>query len=151
MGFMTKNLRIRLRHRCLDVVDFGLYQIIITDANGCNAFENNILIASPPSDLDISVTPVGPSCAGLGSAEIAIGTSAAPTGPGPSFAVYSPVNPQDNNFTLVEDAIGVKKNYYSNLIPGVIYIVHDSVTGCYYFETAMCHLKFYYNCKSINT
>jgi hypothetical protein len=47
--------------------------------------KNNILIASPPSDLDISVTPVGPSCAGLGSAEIAIGTSAAPTGPGPSF------------------------------------------------------------------
>jgi hypothetical protein len=46
-------------------------KIIITDANGCTAFENNILI-SPPSDLDISVTPVGPSCAGLGSAEIAM-------------------------------------------------------------------------------
>ena len=66
-----------------DVVDFGLYQIIITDANGCTAFENNILIASPPSDLDISVVPVGPTCAGLGSAEVAIGASpTAPAGSG---------------------------------------------------------------------
>lgn len=126
-----------------DVVDFGLYQIIITDDNGCTAFENNILVASPPSDLDISVTPVGPTCAGLGSAEIAIGASpTAPTGPGPyHFAVYSPGLTYTGPTTLPwydEDAAGSKKTTIPNLIPGVIYtfIVHDSVTGCYYFETS---------------
>ncbi|WP_281324468.1 T9SS type B sorting domain-containing protein [Flavobacterium sp. IMCC34518] len=126
-----------------DVVDFGLYQIIITDDNGCTAFENNILVASPPSDLDISVTPVGPTCAGLGSAEIAIGASpTAPTGPGPyHFAVYSPGLTYTGPTTLPwydEDAVGSKKTTIPNLIPGVIYtfIVHDSVTGCYYFETS---------------
>jgi hypothetical protein len=68
MGFMTKKsiCESDWSIAVFDVVDFGLYQIIITDANGCTAFENNILIA-PPSDLDISIYSVGPSCAGLGS------------------------------------------------------------------------------------
>jgi hypothetical protein len=29
------------------VVDFGLYQVIITDANGCSVADNNILYYSP--------------------------------------------------------------------------------------------------------
>jgi hypothetical protein len=71
MGFMTKKFFESDWASLSDVVDFGLYQIIITDANGLLLLKSNILI-SPPSDLDISVTPVGPSCAGLGSAEIAM-------------------------------------------------------------------------------
>ncbi|MGL2987974.1 T9SS type B sorting domain-containing protein [Flavobacterium sp. RSSA_27] len=125
-----------------DVVDFGLYQIIITDANGCTAFENNILVASPPDDLDITVTPVGPTCAGLGSAEVAIGASTSITGSGPfHFAVYSPGLTYTGPTTLPwydEDAVGSKKTTIPNLIPGVTYtfIVHDGLTGCYYFETS---------------
>ena len=127
-----------------DVVDFGFYQIIITDANGCTAFENQILIASPPDDLDISVVPVGATCAGLGSAEVAIGTSTAGsiTGAGPfHFAVFSPgltyTGPTSPPW-YDEDSPGSKKTTIPNLLPGVTYtfIVHDAGTGCYYFETA---------------
>ena len=39
-----------------DVVDFGLYQINIVDANGCSVLFQNVLIASPPDDLDIAIT-----------------------------------------------------------------------------------------------
>jgi hypothetical protein len=47
MGFMTKKFANQTGGIAVfDVVDFGLYQIIITDANGCTAFENNILIAT---------------------------------------------------------------------------------------------------------
>jgi gliding motility-associated-like protein len=125
-----------------DVVDFGLYQIIITDANGCTAFENDILIASPPTDLDISVVPVGPTCAGLGSAQVAIGVASSITGAGPfHFAVYSPGLTYTGPTSLPwydEDAPTSKKATIPNLIPGVTYtfIVHDAGTGCYYFETA---------------
>ncbi|MCK8140462.1 T9SS type B sorting domain-containing protein [Flavobacterium sp. I-SCBP12n] len=126
-----------------DVVDFGLYQIIITDANGCTAFENNIVIASPPDALDITVTAPPADCSALGSALIAVGTSpTSPTGVGPyHFAVYSPGLLYTSPTTLPwynEDATGSKKTTIPNLLPGVTYtfIVHDNATGCYYFETA---------------
>jgi large repetitive protein len=136
-----------------DVVDFGLYQIIITDANGCAVFENKILVASPPDDLDISVTPVGPTCAGLGSAEVAIGstlTGGSITGTGPfHFAVYSPgltyTGPPTVSPWYDEDSPGSKKTTIPNLIPGVTYtfVVYDADaahggtgTGCYYYETS---------------
>lgn len=124
------------------VVNFGLYQVVITDANGCTAFENDILVASPPDDLDISVVPVGPTCVGLGSAEVSIGSMSSITGSGPfHFAVYSPGLTYSAPTTAPwydEDAIGSKKTTIPNLIPGVTYtfIVHDQFTGCYYFETA---------------
>jgi hypothetical protein len=31
-----------------DVVDFGLYQIRVVDANGCTVIENDVLVASDP-------------------------------------------------------------------------------------------------------
>ena len=125
-----------------NVVDFGLYQINIVDANGCSVLIQNVPVASPPDDLDISVVPVGPTCVGLGSAEVAIGSMSSITGVGPfHFAVYSPgltypgtTSPPWYN----EDAPGSKKTIIPNLIPGVTYtfIVHDQLTGCYFFETA---------------
>ena len=39
-----------------DVVDFGLYQINVVDANGCSILVQDVLVASPPTDLDINVT-----------------------------------------------------------------------------------------------
>ncbi|MFV8357101.1 T9SS type B sorting domain-containing protein [Flavobacterium sp. XS1P32] len=132
-----------------DVVDFGLYQIIITDANGCTVFENDILVASPPDDLDIDVTLAAATCTGLGSAEVAIGTGpkASITGTGPFyFSLYTGLAPAYPAGTwLPEDAPNSKKAIFNNLIPGVLYtfVVYDADavhggtgTGCYYYETA---------------
>ncbi|MFD1603195.1 beta strand repeat-containing protein, partial [Flavobacterium artemisiae] len=136
-----------------EVVDFGLYQIIITDANGCTNIEQNVLVASPPDDLDITVTAPPADCSGLGSAEVAINTTSMGSivGNGPfHFAVYTgPGMTYTSPTTLPwydEDVVGTppgtnpgsKKTTIPNLIPGVKYtfIVHDAGTGCYYYETA---------------
>jgi hypothetical protein len=66
-----------------------LYQIIITDANGCTAFENNILIATTKWFRYFNLLSWSILCwTRIGRT---IGTSVtAPTGPGPyHFAVYS--------------------------------------------------------------
>ncbi|WP_406844828.1 T9SS type B sorting domain-containing protein [Flavobacterium soyae] len=135
-----------------EVVDFGLYQIIITDANGCTNIEQNVFVASPPDDLDITVTAPPADCSSLGSAVVAIGAASTNiTGNGPfHFAVYTgPGMTYTAPTTLPwydEDVLGVpagvnpgsKKTTIPNLLPGVKYtfIVHDAGTGCYYYETA---------------
>ncbi|MFH7016147.1 T9SS type B sorting domain-containing protein [Flavobacterium sp. FlaQc-47] len=130
-----------------DVVDFGLYEIIITDANGCTKSVNNILVASPPDDLDINVFSPPADCSTGGSAVVSIGTSTTIIGTGPFyFGIYTgtvPVYPAGT--WLPEDATGSKKTTFTNLLPGVTYtfIVYDADaahggtgTGCYYYETA---------------
>ncbi|WMI64969.1 T9SS type B sorting domain-containing protein [Aestuariibaculum sp. YM273] len=124
-----------------EVVDFGLYEVLITDANGCRYLEQNILVASPPDDLDITVTSPPADCSTGGSAEVSIGTSLSSTGPfhfaiytGPGMTYTSPTTAPWQD----EDASGSKKTTFTNLIPGATYtfIVHDESTGCYYYETA---------------
>jgi gliding motility-associated-like protein len=138
------------------VVDFGYYEITITDANKCSKVIKNILVASPPKDLDITVTPPVADCSTGGSAIVAVGKAAdgsTITGNGPFyFAIYDGTTP---NFPvpmgpvgwLAEDAlpVGSKQATFNNLTPGVKYtfIVYDSNaahggtgTGCYYYETS---------------
>ncbi|PWK02419.1 gliding motility-associated-like protein [Flavobacterium araucananum] len=127
-----------------EVVDFGLYQIIITDANGCTNIEQNVLVASPPDDLDITVTPPPADCSTLGSAVVAIGAASTNiTGDGPfHFAIYTGPGMIYTGPTALpwydEDGFKSKKTTIPNLLPGVKYtfIVHDQGTGCYYYETA---------------
>ncbi|MBE8727599.1 T9SS type B sorting domain-containing protein [Flavobacterium hungaricum] len=135
-----------------NVVDFGLYQINVVDRNGCSVLIQNVLVASPPQDLDITVTAPPANCSSLGSAVVAIGaTSTNITGNGPfHFAVYTGPGMTYTAPTALpwydEDVLGVpagvnpgsKKATIPNLIPGVQYtfVVHDALTGCYYFETA---------------
>ncbi|GAA4299861.1 hypothetical protein GCM10023163_21620 [Aestuariibaculum suncheonense] len=124
-----------------EVVDFGLYEVLITDANGCAYLEQNILVASPPDDLDITVTSPPADCSTGGSAEVSIGTSLASTGPF-HFAIYTGPGMTYTGPTTApwqdEDAVNSKKTTFTNLIPGATYtfIVHDESTGCYYYETA---------------
>lgn len=138
------------------VVDFGYYEITITDANNCSKIIKNILVASPPKDLDITVTPPVADCSAGGTAIVAVGKAAdgsTITGNGPFyFAIYDGTTP---NFPvpmgpvgwLAEDAlpVGSKQATFYNLTPGVKYtfIVYDSNaahggtgTGCYYYETS---------------
>nr|WP_315141126.1 T9SS type B sorting domain-containing protein [uncultured Flavobacterium sp.] len=122
-----------------DIVDFGLYQIRVTDANGCSALVSDIKIASPPDELVIDVN-TSATCAG-GSAEVKIGTALASAGPF-HFAVYTGAGQTYTPPTTLpwqdEDAPNSKKTTFTGLIPGVTYtfIVFDDATDCYYYQTA---------------
>ena len=144
-----------------EVVNFGYYEIRITDANGCLKVIDKILVASPPEDLDITVTNPPVDCSTGGTAVVAVGSDplnpSSIIGNGPFyFAIYdgsvpnypNPVGsfawlPEDN--PGIAGAPGDKKATFTNLTPGVKYtfIVYDSDaahggtgTGCYYFETS---------------
>ncbi|MBZ4044781.1 SprB repeat-containing protein, partial [Flavobacterium hibisci] len=131
-----------------DIVNFGLYELIVTDANGCQSLHQNILVASPPDDLDITVSPSPVVCSGTGSALVAVSSSPTSTiGNGPFyFSLYTGSVPSyPSGVWLAEDAVGSKKTTFNNLIAGVTYtfVVYDADathggtgTGCYYFETS---------------
>ncbi|MES2575911.1 MAG: SprB repeat-containing protein, partial [Bacteroidota bacterium] len=131
-----------------NVVDFGLYQINVVDANGCSKLIQNVLVASPPDDLDINIIAPPADCSTPGSAILSVGSSPTSTiGSGPFyFSIYTGGLPSYPTGTwLPEDAIGSKKTTFPNLIPGVTYtfVVFDADaahggtgTGCYYYETS---------------
>ena len=123
-----------------DVVDFGLYQINVIDSNGCSVLIQDVLVASPPEDLDIQVTTTIADCAIGGTALVAVGTTTGSISSGPfHFSIYTgeipayPIGIWQN-----EDAAGSKKTVFTHLKPGLKYtfVVYDETTGCYYFETA---------------
>jgi large repetitive protein len=121
-----------------DVVDFGLYQINVVDANGCSVLIQNVLVASPPDDLDININTIS-DCSLGGEAVINIGTTLASAGPF-FFDIYRgfiPPNPPAGTW-IPEDAPGSKTATFTGLIPGFTYtfIVYDASTGCSYYETA---------------
>ncbi|TXE11523.1 T9SS type B sorting domain-containing protein [Seonamhaeicola algicola] len=125
-----------------EVVDFGIYEIIITDSNGCTAIVQNILVASPPDDLDITVTSPPADCSTGGEATVGIGTATTVTGSGPFyFAIYTgPGMTWDGivggSATWQLGTGSPASTTFTNLIPGASYtfIVYDDDTNCYYFE-----------------
>src|SRR5690606_12962088 len=122
-----------------DVVDFGYYQINVIDANGCSVLEQNVLVASPPTDLDISVS-VTADCLSGGQALVAVGSSLSSTGPF-YFSIYqgiSSVYPNPPGAWIPEDSPGSQSATFTGLTPGVTYtfIVFDASTNCSYYEPA---------------
>lgn len=122
-----------------NVVDFGLYQIRVVDANGCTIIENDVLVASDPNDLDIVIDTVA-NCTG-GTANVAVAGTFTSMGPF-YFNIY---NGPGQVFTAVgtdgwqgENPANSKGTIFTGLLPGVTYtfIVYDSATMCYYYETA---------------
>lgn len=121
-----------------DVVDFGLYQINVVDANGCSILVQDVLVASPPNDLDITINSTV-DCTLGGEAVVSIGTTLVGTGPF-FFDIYQgfiPPAPPGGTW-IPEDFPGSQSATFTGLIPGVTYtfIVYDASTGCSYFETA---------------
>lgn len=121
-----------------DVVDFGLYQINVVDANGCSILIQDVLVASPPNDLDITINSTV-DCTLGGEAVVSIGTTLVSSGPF-YFAIYNgtiPPPPPGGSW-IPEDSPGSQSATFTGLIPGVTYtfIVYDASTGCSYYETA---------------
>jgi gliding motility-associated-like protein len=121
-----------------NVVDFGLYQVNVVDANGCSVLIQDLLVASPPNDLDITINSTV-DCALGGEAVVSIGTTLVGTGPF-FFDIYRgfiPPPPPGGTW-IPEDSPGSQSATFTGLLPGVTYtfIVYDASTGCSYFETA---------------
>src|SRR5690606_6676062 len=109
-------------------VDFGLYQINVVDANGCSILIKDVLVASPPDDLDIDVA-MAVDCTTGGEAEVSIGASTTMTGAGPFyFAIYTgPGMVYDGSATWQLGAGTPVSTTFTGLIPGALYtfIVYD--------------------------
>ena len=122
-----------------DVVDFGYYQINVIDANGCSVLVQNVLVASPPNDLDITVSTTADCIAG-GQATVSIGSATVSSGPF-YFSIYQgpiSVYPNPPGSWIPEDAPGSQSATFTGLTPGVTYtfIVFDASTNCSYYEPA---------------
>lgn len=122
-----------------DVVDFGLYQINVVDANGCSVLHQDVLVASPPTDLEITITSTV-NCASGGTAVVSIGSTLSSSGPF-FFSIYQgavSVYPNPPGSWIPEDSPGSESATFTGLTPGITYtfIVYDASTNCSYYEPA---------------
>ncbi|MUU77036.1 T9SS type B sorting domain-containing protein [Winogradskyella endarachnes] len=118
-----------------DVVDFGLYEINVVDANGCSVLVQDVLVASPPTDLDINISTTT-DCLTGGEAEVSVGSTLSSSGPF-YFAIYEgPSTVYPTGTWLAEDAPGSQSATFTGLMPDVLYtfIVYDQSTNCSYYE-----------------
>lgn len=121
------------------ILEFGIYQVDVIDANGCSVRTINI-IASPPDDLDIDINTTTVDCSLGGTAIISVNSI---LGSGNyEFAVletYAPPYVDDPiNDYQPADTPGGNTATFTGLIPGITYsfVVHDLTSNCYYFESA---------------
>ncbi len=122
-----------------DIVDFGLYEINIVDSNGCSVLFQDVLVASPPDDLDIAITSTV-DCTLGGEAVVTVSSILGSTGPF-HFAIYQgpgTVYPLPPGAWLPENPPTSQSTIFTGLTPGVSYtfIVYDESTLCSYYEPA---------------
>ncbi|OYQ42813.1 hypothetical protein CHU92_03820 [Flavobacterium cyanobacteriorum] len=120
------------------ILNYGIYNVEVIDANGCSVTRNNIIIASPPQDLTIDVNAITTDCITGGTAQVTVtatvlsgnyefGILTQSTPPYLNPADYQPADPGTPETST-----------FTGLVPGVTYtfVVHDLVTNCYYFKQA---------------
>ncbi|GAB5398531.1 MAG: T9SS type B sorting domain-containing protein [Aureisphaera sp.] len=122
-----------------NVIDFGLYEINVVDSNGCSVLFQDVLIASPPDDLDITVASTV-DCTLGGEAVVTVSSILGSTGPF-WFTIYQgpiSVYPNPPGSWIPEDAPGSQSATFTGLTPGILYtfIVYDESTMCSYYEPA---------------
>ena len=118
------------------VLNFGIYTAEVIDANGCSLVQSNIIIASPPDDLDIDISTATADCT-LGGTAIITVSSLVSSGSYEFGILETNTLPYTTSYQLAD--LGTPETAtFTGLVPGVTYtfVVHDLVTDCYYFETA---------------
>lgn len=120
---------------CFPNIDYGVYTITATDANGCSKVVTNLSMSSPPSGLTFNFSSLASCAAG---AELTVTIGGAVIGPGIfQFGIVDlSTSPWSSNFVNANP--GPNVHTFTGLIPGATYtiVVRDLTTGCYYFETA---------------
>lgn len=123
------------RDHTFTVLEFGIYQIDVVDANGCASFTTEI-IASPPNDLDIDVSTATADCVSGGTAIVTVGSA---VGSGNyEFAILENYTAPYSTTYQAPDTVGGDTATFTGLTPGITYtfVVYDLTTNCYYFEEA---------------
>jgi len=123
------------RDHTFTVLEFGIYQVDVVDANGCASFTTEI-IASPPNDLDIDVSTATSDCVSGGTAIVTVGSA---VGSGNyEFAILENYTAPYSTTYQTPDTVGGDTATFTGLTPGITYtfVVYDLTTNCYYFEEA---------------
>ncbi len=118
------------------VLSFGIYTAEVIDSNGCSVSQSNIIIASPPDDLDIDISTATADCTLGGTAMVTV-SSLVSSGSYEFGILETNTLPYTTNYQSA-DAGTPETATFTGLVPGVTYtfVVHDLITDCYYFETA---------------
>ncbi|RXR20984.1 T9SS type B sorting domain-containing protein [Flavobacterium amnicola] len=118
---------------CFTGVDFGIYDIFVTDANGCTFVRPNQVMSNPPSDLTFVVSPTIPSCAAGATIDVTL-VGAIGAGPFQFGIVNLTAFPWSSSFANASNP--PFQHQFTGLAPGTFYtiVVRDLTTGCYYFE-----------------
>jgi large repetitive protein len=118
------------------IVNFGIYQVDIIDSNGCSVVTSNIIIASPPNDLEIDISTATVDCVSGGTAVVTVTTSVI-GGPYQFGILDSNTAPYSGSF-IPSDVPGGSTATFTGLIPGVTYtfVVFDQTTNCYFIKSA---------------
>lgn len=135
-GFIASYTPVSNENHSFQILNFGIYNVEVIDANGCVLFVDNIIIASPPSDLIIDVSASTSDCVNGGTAVI---TVTAPVSSGSyEFAILETNTLPYSTSYQPADVGTPETSTFTGLVPGVTYtfVVHDLVTDCYYFKTA---------------
>lgn len=135
-GFIASYTPVTNENHSFQILNFGIYNVEVIDANGCVFIVDNIIIASPPSDLIIDVSTSTSDCVNGGTAVITV-TSAVSSGSYEFAILETNTLPYSTNYQPAD--VGTPEtSTFTGLVPGVTYtfVVHDLVTDCYYFKTA---------------
>lgn len=118
-----------------DIINYGIYTVTIIDKNGCELSKQET-IASPPSDLEITIDTATIDCATDGTATVKA-ISAIGSGNYEFGILEFNTPPYTNNYSAPDNPGGTIKTF-TNLVPGVTYtfVVHDLTTQCYYVKSA---------------
>jgi gliding motility-associated-like protein len=148
-GFVGSYTTTTNENHSFQILNFGIYSVEVIDANGCSMINSNIIIASPPNDLIIDVSTSTSDCVNGGTAIITV-TSAVSSGSFEFAILEFNTLPYSTNYQLA-DAGTPETATFINLIPGVTYtfVVHDLITDCYYFKTALAPINTPSNLTSI--
>lgn len=126
-------------NHCFTNLDYGFYDLTVTDANGCQITNSNIVIASPVSDLDITATVLPPGDCLSGATVVVDAVSTFGTG-GPYYFSLYPTStlPPAGAGWQPEMPAGSGTSTFTGLLTGVTYsfVVWDQSSNCYYYTQA---------------
>ncbi|MFC4816300.1 T9SS type B sorting domain-containing protein [Flavobacterium sp. GCM10023249] len=126
-------------NHCFTNLDFGFYDVTVTDANGCQITNSNIAIASPVSGLDITTTVLPPGDCLSGASVVVNAVSTFGAG-GPYYFSLYPTStlPPAGAGWQPESPLGSGTSTFTGLLTGVTYsfVVWDQSSNCYYYAQA---------------